>query len=130
MKKYAKHSSRPILRRQESMKASYLYQPYSTMSMLERTIQLILIDNELERIKPERICNLTMKPFHIRYSFLTRENPSYAQHCIVVSIKRKDYLACLTVSKYGQEKPTLELIDPIPVLSHKTNEINFENNRF
>lgn len=129
MKKYAKHSSRPILRRLESMMAGCHSQPDDAKSMLARTIQLNVIERVLKRMEPEKITDLTTEPAHIRYDFLKRENPSHTRHCIVVSMKGKDYFACLTVSKYGKKKTTLELIDHIPASPDMATEINYENNR-
>ena len=129
MKKYAKHSSRPILRRLESMMAGCLSRPEDAKSMLARTIQLTVIERVLKRMEPEKITDLTTEPAHIRYDFLTRVTPSHTRHRIVVSIKGKDYLACLSVSKYKKEKPTLELIDLLPASSIMTTKINYENNR-
>lgn len=129
MEKYAKRNARPILRRQESMMTTSLSQPHGTKSMLVQTIQLVLIEMELKRINPQRIIDLTAEPAHIRYDFLKRENPSHTRHCIVVSMKGKDYFACLTVSKYGKKKTTLELIDHIPASPDMATEINYENNR-
>lgn len=129
MKKYVNHSSRPMLRRQESIMIGCLSQPDDAKSMLVQIIRLTLIERELKRMSPERITNLTAEPAHIRYGFLARKTPSHTRHRIVVSIKGEDYFACLTVSKYGKEKPTLELIDRIPALPVMATKINYENNR-
>lgn len=103
----------PRLCREESLESLQFNPLNASRSLMELTIMLILLEQDLMEMKPDDITDRTHDSPDNRYNYLGCQGPNTIQHLIVVAIGERKFFSYLNIPRRQDIRPSLELIEEI-----------------